>query len=191
MSTIQTARQVSARHQVRRKEQLRTKKSLKLVKACGRAARRTASASELPFSIFVISVSILTAGIIVHVAQQALVSQLSFEIENVKKEIQLAEQTQEQLLAQKAALESPQRIETIATGKLSMVKAPKISYLRIVTDAPGGTAGAPAVGAPVDTGLQASGSRIAQRAQQNKGVARLRAKAAVAGAGLPKRTASH
>lgn len=68
---------------------------------------------------------------IINVAQQALVSQLSFEIDSVKKQIQIAQQAQDKLLAEKAILESPQRIESVATGKLSMVKAPKVSYLRI------------------------------------------------------------
>jgi len=98
--------------------------------------RHVASLPEIPFPIFVLSVTALTAGIIINVAQHALVSQLNYEIEGAKKEIQLAQQIQEKLLAQKAKLESPQRIESIATTKLSMVKAPRISYLRVAVGAP-------------------------------------------------------
>jgi len=70
----------------------------------------------------------------VNVAQQAIVSQLSYEIEAVKKEILQAQQVQEKLLAQKSDLESPQRIEEVAINKLSMVKAPRVSYLKIIND---------------------------------------------------------
>jgi len=54
----------------------------------------------------------------------------------VKKEIQIAQQEQDKLLARKAKLESPQRIESVAINKLSMVKAPKISYLRVAVGGP-------------------------------------------------------
>jgi cell division protein FtsL len=90
----------------------------------------------IPFPIFVLSVVALTLGLIINVAQQAMVSQLSYEVDNVKKEIQAAQQVQEKLLAEKAKLESPERIESIAIKRLSMVKAPKISYVRVQLDAP-------------------------------------------------------
>lgn len=98
--------------------------------------QRTSPVLEIPFPVFILSVTILTLGLLVNVAQQALLSQLSYEVENVKKEIQLAQQVQEKLLAQKAELESPERIESIAIQKLSMVKAPKVSYIRVELDSP-------------------------------------------------------
>lgn len=127
MRTIQAARK-AVKHQVQHKERP-ARKRLKAVEE--KRNRRRFSLPEIPFSIFVLTVSVLTAGIIINVAQKAIVSQISYEIESVKKEIQQAKQIQDRLLAKKARLESPQRIESVAIKKLLMVKAPKISYLRI------------------------------------------------------------
>ncbi|MBI4734065.1 MAG: hypothetical protein HY779_04525 [Rubrobacteridae bacterium] len=68
---------------------------------------------------------------IVNVAQNALVSQSIYQIEAIKKQIQCEQQIQQKLIAQKARLDSPRRIETVAVGKLSMIKAPKTSYLKV------------------------------------------------------------
>ncbi len=126
--------------QVRRKEERpyggnlpRPKKRLKVVE---NRRRRTLALSlpQVPFPVFVVSVSVIAAGIIINVAQQAIVSQLSYQIDSVKSKIQSAQQVQDKLLAQEFMLESPQRIESVAVNKLSMVKASKVSYLKIVAD---------------------------------------------------------
>lgn len=138
MRTIQAvARKLAVKQQGRYKERSysgelpRPKKKLKVVE--GRR-QQSLALPEMPFPVFVMSVSIITAGIIINVAQQALISQLSYQIESIKKEVQSAQQTQDKLLAQKSILESPQRIEFVAVNKLSMVKAPKVSYLKIAED---------------------------------------------------------
>ena len=77
-------------------------------------------------------VSAITAGMIVNVAQHALVSQSTYQIEAMK-EIQQEEQVQQKLIAQKARLDSPRRIETVATKQLSMIKAPKTSYIKVAS----------------------------------------------------------
>jgi cell division protein FtsL len=129
VSTIQAARKVAVKQQhVRQKEQPKPKRNLKSVEEKRRQSR---SAPEISFPVFVITVSIITVGMIINVAQQALVSQMSYQTELLKKDIQVAQQIHDKLLAEKAILESPQRVESIATNKLSMVKAPKVSYLRI------------------------------------------------------------
>lgn len=133
MRTIQTARKTAAARQLQYKERLKSKKKLRVVEE---KSRRIAPLPKITFPVFALSVTLFTAGLIVNVAQHALVSQLNYEIESIKKNIQLAQQAQEQILAQKAKLESPKRIESIATTKLYMVKAPKISYLRVSLDNP-------------------------------------------------------
>lgn len=154
MRAIQTARKTTTVRRSQQREQLKTEKRLRVV---DERSSRKASLPEIPFPIFVLFVTVLTAGLIVNVAQQALVSQLSYEIDGVKREIQLAQQTQEKLLAQKAKLESPQRIELIATEKLCMVKAPKISYLRIADDASNSDAAKASSTSPVDSFENAPG----------------------------------
>jgi cell division protein FtsL len=78
-----------------------------------------------------LTVSAITAGMIVNVAQHALVAQSTYQIEDIKKQIQCEQQIQQKLIAQKARLDSPRRIETVATRQLSMIKAPKTSYLEV------------------------------------------------------------
>ena len=127
------------KHQARPEARPRKRHNLRVIDENARrvsTSKRTSSSVEIPFPLFVLSVSALTACIILNVAQQALVSQLSYQTEMVKKEIQIAQQEQDKLLARKAKLESPQRIESVAINKLSMVKAPKISYLRVAVDSP-------------------------------------------------------
>lgn len=139
MRTIQAARKIAVKHHVRYGEKPKSRRNLRVVENQTRrvaSSKRPAASVDIPFPVFVLSVTALTVGIIVNVAQQALVSQLSYDVETVKKEIQLAQQEQEKLLARKAKLESPQRIESIATKKLSMIKAPKISYLRVAVGGP-------------------------------------------------------
>lgn len=128
MRAIQAVRKTTVKHQVQHRERS-VKKRLKAVEE--RRNRQWSILPEIPFPIFVLTVSVLAAGIIINVAQKAIVSQISYEIESVKKEIQQAQQVQDGLLAKKARLESPQRIESVAVKKLLMVKAPKISYLRV------------------------------------------------------------
>ncbi|MBE0447692.1 MAG: hypothetical protein IBX64_06290 [Actinobacteria bacterium] len=160
MRTIQTARKMTTVRQLQRKEQLKTKKKLRVVKEKN---RHTLSIPEIPFPIFILSVTVLTVGLIVNVAQQALVSQLSYETESVKREIQLAQQVQEKLLAQKVKLESPQRIESIAIKKLSMVKAPKISYIRVELDTPRVAANKYSIANPVDSVADVPGRNTTAR----------------------------
>ncbi|HCG99462.1 MAG TPA: hypothetical protein DE036_06640 [Actinobacteria bacterium] len=139
MRTIQAAQTVAVKHPVRPEERPKKRHNLRVIDENSRrvsTSRRAASSIEIPFPLFVLSVSALTACIILNVAQQALVSQLSYQTEMVKKEIQIAQQEQDKLLARKANLESPQRIESVAINKLSMVKAPKISYLRVAVGGP-------------------------------------------------------
>ncbi|MCL6471649.1 MAG: hypothetical protein K6T91_02425 [Firmicutes bacterium] len=133
MRTIQAAvaRKVAVKQQPQLRAQPQGKYQKKKLKVIDNRRRQSLSLPEIPFPVFIMSVSVITAGIILNVAQQALVSQLSYETESVKKEIQLAQQIQDKLLAEKSILESPQRIESVAVNKLSMVKAPKVSYLRI------------------------------------------------------------
>lgn len=134
MRTIQhaTARKLTTKQHTQHKAHRKSpKKPTKKLRAVEERRRQPRSSPELSFPVFVASVSVITAGMIINVAQQALVSQLSYEIDSVKKEIQVAQQVQDKLLAEKAILESPQRVELVATGKLSMVKAPKVYYLRI------------------------------------------------------------
>lgn len=126
------ARNVAVKQQYpRQKQKPKPKKKLRVVEA---KRRQSISLPDIPFPVFIVSVSLVTAGIMVNVAQQAIVSQLSYEIEAVKKEILQAQQVQEKLLAQKSDLESPQRIEEVAINKLSMVKAPRVSYLKVIND---------------------------------------------------------
>ncbi|NCO66798.1 MAG: hypothetical protein COW32_03310 [Candidatus Aquicultor secundus] len=136
MRTIaQAARKLAVKQQqVRYKEQPKPKKKLKVVEPKRRQSRQVLALPEIPFPVFVMSVTVITAGIIINVAQQAIISQQSYMIESVKKEIQVAQQAQDNLYAHKAILQSPQRIESVAVEKLSMVKAPKVSYLRILDD---------------------------------------------------------
>lgn len=131
MRTIQAVRKATVRHQPLRKEQPKPEKNLKIVE--GRRSKAL-SLPRVSFPVFILIVSLLTAGVLVNIAQKALVSQLSYDIESLKKEIQTAQQEQDKLLALKARLQSPQRIESVAIGKLSMVSAPKISYLKISED---------------------------------------------------------
>jgi len=129
------ARNVAVKQQhPRQKQKPKPKEKLRVVEV---KRRQSISLPDIPFPVFIISVSLVTAGIMVNVAQQAIVSQLSYEIEAVKREILQEQQVQEKLLAQKSDLESPQRIEEVAINKLSMVKAPRVSYLKIANDGSG------------------------------------------------------
>ena len=116
-------------HQERQKH----KKQLKVVKQKKRTASKTAVQYSIPFPLFMLTVSAITAGMIVNVAQHALVSQSTYQVEVIKKEIQMEQQIQQKLIAQKARLDSPHRIETVATQQLSMIKAPKTSYLKVAS----------------------------------------------------------
>ncbi len=142
MRTIaQAARKLAVKQQqVRYKEQPRPKKKLKVVEPKRRQSRQALALPEISFPVFVMSVTVITAGIIINVAQQAIISQQSYMIESIKKEIQVAQQAQDNLYAQKALLQSPQRIESVAVEKLSMIKAPRVSYLRILDDGSQGMA---------------------------------------------------
>lgn len=140
MRTIaQAARKAAVRQQqVRYREQPKPNKKLKVVETRRRQVRQAIALPEIPFPVFVTSVMVITAGIICNVAQQAIISQQGYMIESIKKEIQIAQQAQDNLYAQKAILQSPQRIESVAVKKLSMIKAPKVSYLRIADDVSAG-----------------------------------------------------
>lgn len=112
-------------------ERQKRKKRLKVVKDKKRTASRATVKYSVPFPLFMLTVSAITAGMIVNVAQHALVSQSTYQIEAIKKQIQCEQQTQQKLIAQKARLDSPRRIEMVATRQLSMIKAPKTSYLKV------------------------------------------------------------
>jgi cell division protein FtsL len=121
-------------HQERQKhkKQLKVVKQ-KVVKQKKRTASNTAVQYSIPFPLFMLTVSAITAGMIVNVAQHALVSQSTYQVEAIKKEIQMEQQIQQKLIAQKARLDSPRRIETVAIQQLSMIKAPKTSYLKVAS----------------------------------------------------------
>ncbi|MDI6717097.1 MAG: hypothetical protein QME63_09160 [Actinomycetota bacterium] len=131
MVTIQAAKKTAPKQRERYREQPRTGKKLRVVEA---KRNRLIYLPTIPFPLFILSVSILTIGAMINTAQQALIAQQGYEIESIKRDIQLAQQEHDRLLALKARLESPQRIEKIATTKLLMVNVPKVSYLQISSD---------------------------------------------------------
>jgi cell division protein FtsL len=127
-------------------ERHKQKKRLKVVKdrslnEAKRSVSRSAVQYSIPFPVFMLTVSVITAGMIVNVAQHALVAQSTYQIEGIKKQIQVEQQIQQKLIAQKARLDSPRRIEMVATKQLSMIKAPKTSYIKLASSGTMGNSG--------------------------------------------------
>jgi cell division protein FtsL len=120
-------------------ERHKPKKRLKVVKEktlpeTKRSVSRSTVQYSVPFPVFMLTVSVITAGMIVNVAQHALVAQSTYQMEGIKKQIQVEQQIQQKLIAQKARLDSPRRIEMVATKQLAMIKAPKTSYIKLASN---------------------------------------------------------
>lgn len=97
-------------------------------KSKSKVARRRQAYS---FFVFVVAATLLTAAVMVNVSEHALIAQDAVELENLKGEVQIEQTSREDLLIQKAALESPERIEAIAVGKIGMVRPAQVDYLML------------------------------------------------------------
>ncbi len=81
------------------------------------------------FNVVMIIVIACFSIALLRVVQYALFNQYALENEQLQQKIANEEQMNQELSSQKLALESPQRIESIAKGKLKMVRPNNVRYL--------------------------------------------------------------
>jgi len=91
--------------------------------------KKLALAKKSLFYFFMLTAIVLSAIALSRVVLYALYNQYAIENGQIKQNISEVEQTSQELLSQKLALESPQRIESLATNKLKMIRAENIRYI--------------------------------------------------------------
>ncbi len=95
-----------------------------------RVNKKTARKTRVStFAVFLVLTGLLAAAVMANVAEHALIAQESIELESLKGELRVEQALREELLIKRAELESPERIENLAVGKLGMVKPEQVGYL--------------------------------------------------------------
>ena len=87
------------------------------------------------FVIFVIVTSLLAGAVMANVTGRALIAEDGVELENLKSELKIEQDLREDLLIQKVALESPERIDATAVQELGMIKPVQVDCL-VITESP-------------------------------------------------------
>lgn len=98
---------------------------LRLVKAGGRKKPHY----SFSFGTFLSIVLLLAVVIMFNLSQRALIAQETLQVEKLKTALEREEVIYEKLLLQTKNLRSPQRVETVATQKLAMIKPTQIRYI--------------------------------------------------------------
>jgi cell division protein FtsB len=110
------------------KSQSTTKSDLRVIRRRGRSLiKRSGSRRTAPLVIVgCISVVAIIAGVLL---TQVVLAQSAFKLQEINKRLAVSEERKEELLAEKALLESPGRIERYARTTLGMVPPTNIEYI--------------------------------------------------------------
>jgi cell division protein FtsB len=89
--------------------------------------KRSGSRRTAPWLILsVIAVVAIVAGVLL---EQVVLAQSAFKLDEINERLAVAEEQQEELLAEMAELESPGRIERYARTRLGMVDPTTVEYI--------------------------------------------------------------
>ncbi len=113
------------------------------------------------FSVFILITVLIGAVLLINVALHALIAQGAIDVDSLKKDIQKTKALQESLRLEKARLQAPARIESIAVTKLGMIKPTSVSYIDL-------SSGTTVAGAKTDR----NGVRLALESKSQKAVAK-------------------
>jgi len=95
----------------------------------GKNRQKPAAKSRGVFNIIMLIAIACFSIALARVVQYALYNQYALENEQFKQRIASARQISEELSGRKLTLESPQRIQAFATGRLKMIKPESIRYI--------------------------------------------------------------
>ena len=102
-----------------------------------RPARKAVAKKRFKFNTFIMVLVILSIAGIARVCQNALIAQNGIEISRLQQDIKDDKRTGKGLKVERMLLQSPSRLERLATRRLGMVKPENINYIVVPAEAVG------------------------------------------------------
>ena len=100
-----------------------------------RPARKTVVEKRFKFNAFIVVLLVLSAAGVARVCQNALIAQNGIDISRLEHEIKEEKRIGKGLNVERMLLQSPSRLERLATRRLDMVKPQKINYIVVPAEA--------------------------------------------------------
>ena len=99
-------------------------------------AQEIVAEKRFKFSAFIIVLVVLSIAGVARVCQNALIAQNGIDISRLEQDIKEEQRIGKGLKVERMLLQSPSRLERLATRRLDMVKPEKINYIVVPAELP-------------------------------------------------------